>query len=389
MKKRKQKRKIAIVVTNRASYARIKTVLRAVQAHPALELQLIVGASALLEKFGSVVDVIVKDGFRVAERIYSVLEGENLVTMSKTTGLSILELSTAFSNLKPDIVLTVADRYETIATAIAGSYMNIPVAHVQGGEITGSIDEKVRHAVTKLSNYHFASTALAKKRIIRLGENPRNVFFTGCPSIDLALDVSRGKTRPLDSVMRKGVGAMFTPKKNSYLIVLQHPVTTQEQSGLSQVRKTLDAVSEIRMPTFWFWPNVDAGSDQISKGIRLYREQNKIPNVHFIRNLPAEDFLSLAINSACIVGNSSMAIREGSFLGIPAVTIGDRQGGREMGRNVIQVQNDTPKIKSAIQKQLKHGVYSRDYLYGRGNAGKKIADILADIKLESEKKLAY
>lgn len=384
-----KKRKIGVVVTNRASYARIKTVLRAIQRHPALELQLIVGASALLEKFGSVVDVILKDGFKVAERIYSVLEGENLVTMSKTTGLSILELSTAFSNLKPDIVLTVADRYETIATAIAASYMNIPVAHVQGGEITGSIDEKVRHSVTKLSNYHFASTALAKKRILRLGEDPKNVFLTGCPSIDLAIEISKNGKGSLSSVMKKGVGAVFTPQKGAYLIVLQHPVTTQEQSGLEQIVKTLDAISEIRMPTFWFWPNVDAGSDRISKGIRLYRERDKIPNVHFIRNLPPEEFLTLAMNAACIVGNSSMAIREGSFLGVPAVNIGDRQLGREMGRNVISVKNDTKEIKRAVQKQLAHGPYSRDYLYGRGNAGKKIVKILAAVDLVSEKRLAY
>ncbi|MSR78368.1 MAG: UDP-N-acetylglucosamine 2-epimerase (hydrolyzing) [Candidatus Omnitrophica bacterium] len=384
------KRKIAVVVTNRASYARIKTALQAIQKHPRLKLQLIVAASALLQKFGSVVDVIVKDGFKVSEQIYSVLEGENVVTMSKTTGLSILELSTAFANLKPDLVLTVADRYETLATAVAASYMNIPVIHVQGGEITGSIDEKVRHAVTKLAIYHFTATQKAKQRVIKMGEFSRNVFMTGCPSIDLALEVIKHQKKYFPvSIMRRGVGATFDPKPGRYLMVLQHPVTTQEKEGFKHIQHTLDVIEGLKLPTFWFWPNVDAGSDLISKGIRMYREQGRLAHVHFLRNLPPEEFLSLAIHSACIIGNSSMAVREASFLGIPAVNIGNRQTGREFGRNVLHVPHDARAIQKAVQRQIKHGPYRRDDLYGRGNAGKKIANILAAILITNEKQLSY
>src|SRR6195256_3576110 len=183
------KRKVCVVVTARPSYSRIKTALKAIEEHPDLELQLVVAASALLERYGSAVRYIEDDGFKISARVYMVLEGESLTSMPKTTGLGLLELATVFDNLRPDVVVTIADRYETLATAVAASYMNIPVAHVQGGEVTGSIDEKVRHAVTKLADLHFVSTARSAERVIRMGEDPSSVYVTGCPSIDLAAEV--------------------------------------------------------------------------------------------------------------------------------------------------------------------------------------------------------
>lgn len=183
------KRKIAVVITARPSYSRVKTVLTALKNAPDVELQLIVAASALLDRYGNAVERIEADGFEVTARVFNVLEGENLTAAAKTTGIGILELSTVFDNLKPDIVVSIADRFETIATAISASYMNIPLAHIQGGEVTGNIDEKVRHAVTKLADYHFVASEGAKERVIKLGENPDFVFNTGCPSIDLAVEV--------------------------------------------------------------------------------------------------------------------------------------------------------------------------------------------------------
>jgi len=185
------KRQICVVVTARPSYSRIRSALLAIADHGALELQLVVAASALLERYGNAVQAIEHDGFDIRHRVYMVLEGENLVTSAKSTGLGLVELATVFDNLGPDAVVTVADRYETLATAVAAAYMNIPVVHVQGGEVTGSIDEKVRHAVTKLSNLPLVSTKLARERVIRLGEEPDSVVQTGCPSIDIAAEVAR------------------------------------------------------------------------------------------------------------------------------------------------------------------------------------------------------
>lgn len=384
------KRKICVVVNSRANYARIKSFLKATQDHPNLDLQLIVGASALLYRFGSVVDVMRTDGFEPDTVVHSILEGETPTTMAKSTGLAIVELATHFDNLKPDIVLTVADRFETIATAIAASYMNIPVAHTQGGEVTGSIDESVRHAVTKLSHIHFPATEQARDYLLRMGEQADSVYLTGCPSLDLLVDIDL--SLPDDIFERyRGVGAQLDFRE-PYIMVLQHPVTTEYGQGLVQINETLRAVHEIGkngMQVVWLWPNVDAGSDDISKGLRVFRERHDPNYMHFFKNFPAEDYARLLKNTACIVGNSSSGIREGAFLGTPCVNIGSRQRGRERGKNVIDVGYDADDIRSAIDRQIAHGPYEGSPLFGDGKAGARIASILAEAPLSIIKTLTY
>jgi UDP-hydrolysing UDP-N-acetyl-D-glucosamine 2-epimerase len=382
-------RKICVVITARPSYARIKTVLESVKEHPDLELQLVVGASALLERYGPVIKVIRDDGFEPNAVVHMVLEGENLVTTAKSTGIGVVELATIFDNLQPDAVVTVADRYETIATAIAASYLNIPVAHVQGGEVTGSIDEKVRHAVTKLANIHFVANQQAADRVTRMGEAPDRVFVTGCPSVDLAERVLTKECNgfnPFDSY--GGVGHRFDPSQG-YIVVMQHPVTTEYEDALYQINTTLEAIEKLSYSTFWFWPNVDAGSDGISKGIRHFRETHEIPFIYFFKNLTPEDFLRLLIGSKCIVGNSSVGVREASYLGIPTVNIGNRQAGRDRGPNVIDTGYSVDEVIKAVNEHIKNGRYPSSNLYGDGKAGKRIADLLAKVPLEIEKRLTY
>jgi len=222
-----KRKKICVLVTARPSYSRIKSALTAIQAHPDLELQLVVAASALLDRYGNAFKVIERDGFDIRARVYMVLEGENLVTSAKSTGLGLVELATVFDNLQPDAVVTVADRYETLATAVAASYMNIPVVHVQGGEVTGSIDEKVRHAVTKLANLHLVSTEKAAERVMRLGEQPCTIIKTGCPSIDLADQVLQEPGMDFDPFERYGGVGERVDLAKGYLVVMQHPVTTE------------------------------------------------------------------------------------------------------------------------------------------------------------------
>src|SRR5918995_126696 len=213
------KRKICVVVTARPSYSRIRTALTAIDEHPDLGLQLFVAESALLDRYGNAIRVIESDGFEIKARVYMVLEGENLVTSAKSTGLGLVELATVFDNLQPDAVVTVADRYETLATAVAASYMNIPVVHVQGGEVTGSIDEKVRHSVTKLSNLHLVSTKLARERVIKLGEEPSRVVLTGCPSIDIAAEVAAQPVLDFDPFEKYGGVGPKTDLSRGYLVV--------------------------------------------------------------------------------------------------------------------------------------------------------------------------
>lgn len=383
------KRKICVVVTARPSYSRIRTVLQTIKSDPQLELQLVAAASSLLDRYGNAIKYMEQDGFDIASKVYMVVEGENLATMAKTTGLGLLELATAFDNLKPEVVVTIADRYETIATAIAASYMNIPLAHVQGGEITGTIDEKVRHAVTKLADIHLVSTKKAAENVIRMGEDPSSVYVTGCPSIDIAASVLESPAVDFDPFAKyKGVGGVFD-LRTDYLVVMQHPVTTEHERARTQIMETLHAVHDIGLPTFWFWPNVDAGSDGTSRGIRQFRELERPANIHFFKNMEPEDFLRLVYNSRCLVGNSSVGIREASFLGIPTVNIGTREAGRERGNNVLDVDYDKMQIKSAIEKQLSNGRYASDTLYGNGGAGRRIANILRDTPLKFEKRLTY
>jgi UDP-hydrolysing UDP-N-acetyl-D-glucosamine 2-epimerase len=383
-------RKVCVIVNSRANYGRIKSFLRAAEQHPDLELQLVVGASALLYRFGSVVDTIRADGFRIDAIVHSIVEGENPVTMAKSVGLGMIELATLFATLEPDVVLTVADRFETIATAVSANYMNIPVAHTQGGEVSGSVDENVRHAVTKLSHIHFPATERARDFLLRLGERADTIHLTGCPSIDILTEIDL--SLPPDMFERyKGVGAQLDPTK-PYIVVLQHPVTTEYGQGLAQIIATLKALDRLRsnsMQVVGLWPNVDAGSDDIAKGLRMFREHCRPDRWHFYRNFAVEDYARLINGAMCIVGNSSSGLREGAFLGVPCVNIGSRQRNRERGPNVIDAPHDADAIYAAVLQQLEHGRYQQSYTFGDGHAGQRIADILAKADFEMEKALNY
>lgn len=383
------RRTVCVVITARPSYSRIKTALEAIAAHPDLDLRLVVGGSALLDRYGRAIEQIERDGFPVSARVSMVLEGEDPTAMAKTTGVGLLELSTVFADLRPDVVVTVADRYETMATAIAAAYMNVPLAHVQGGEVSGSIDEKVRHAVTKLADVHFAATTLAAERIVRMGEDPATVHVTTCPSIDLAARLGPDPALDFDPVERYGGVGPALDLESGYLVVLQHPVTTEFALARAQAEATLQAVHATGLPTLWFWPNVDAGSDGTSNAIRSFRERVQPTTLHFFKNFSPDDFLRLLANASTLVGNSSAGIRECAFLGVPTVNIGTRQGGRERASNVIDVDHDDAAIGAAIARQLAHGQYPRDELYGDGRAGARIAELLATVPLRIEKRLTY
>lgn len=383
-----KRKRVCVVVTNRANYARIYSALAAIREHPKLELQLVVGASALLHRFGSAIDIIRSDGFDPVAVVHSVIEGGNPVTMAKTTGLTIIELSTVFENLRPDIVVTIADRYETLAVAVAANYMNILLAHVQGGEVTGSVDESVRHAISKLAHLHFPSTEKSARRLEHMGENPKLIFTVGCPSIDIARALD--KNNPLKDLMKAygGTGKAIDWER-PFLLVLQHPVTTECEDGLAQINETIQAVDELRMQTIWLWPNVDAGSEAVAKGLRLYRENKQPQFVHFFRNLAPQDYLRLLDETACIVGNSSSGIREGSYFGTPCVNIGTRQQNRERASNVIDVAYESGVIVHAVKQQIQHGKHTPCTLFGDGYAGKRIANILAESNASIKKSMTY
>ncbi len=382
------KRKICVVLTARTSYAKIKSILKSIQSNKDLELQVVCAASAVLEQYGATDKMVEQDGYHVNERIYMIIEGETLLTSAKATGLGVIEFSGAFSRLKPDAVLVMADRFEIMSAAIAATYLNIPLIHVQGGEVSGNIDEKVRHAVTKLADIHFPATKKSAQNIIKMGENPDTVFCSGCPSIDLAQDVLSNPSLDFDVYEKYGGVGTFPDLSGDYYIIMQHPVTTEYQSGREQINATLQALHKLQKPVLIFWPNPDAGGSEVSKGIRAFRENKKPEYMHFIKNMEPQDFMRVLNKSKGIIGNSSVAIREASFLGVPAINIGSRQNARERGKNVIDVTYDTDIIYNAILEHLQSKKPQLS-LYGDGKAGQTIADTLSKIELNYSKTLHY
>ncbi len=386
------KKKICIVIHSRANYGSIKSVLKSIKKSKKLTLQIIVGGSALLDRFGSVVDLIKKDKFKVNKHVNFLIEGNSPLIMTKSTGLAIIEISNCFAELKPDIVLTVGDRYETISTAIAATYMNIPLAHTMGGEISGTIDESVRHAVTKFSNIHFTATKISKRNVIKLGENPKNVFNVGCPRIDSVKEILNTKIneKNLNKYINSiGVGDNIDVKK-PFVMIMYYPVTSEFGKGETQVMNLLKALDKFDIQKIFFWPNSDAGYEDISRGIRKWREKNKDNKTKFIKNLEQKYFYHFLNKSKCLIGNSSSGLREGCYIGVKNICIGTRQNGREIGKNTIMIKSDYKSILNSLKKTLNYkNKFKKDYRYGKGNSGKQIIKILEKIEISSQKKLNF
>lgn len=366
--------------------------MQAVKDHPDLTLQVVLGASTLLDRFGKVERLIKEDGFEADMTFYNIVEGENPVTMAKSTGLGIIEMSTVLKNLSPDVVVIVGDRFEMMSVTIAAAYMNIPIAHTMGGEVTGTIDESIRHAITKFAHIHFPANEDARERIIKMGEDPNTVFNFGCPRLDLVKEELKHDSKPvLDSFLNSnlGVGSAKLDLSKPFLLVSQHPVTTEYGSGKDQILATLHALQALNMQTIMLWPNIDAGSDDVSSGIRGFREHHAPSWLRVYKNLPTATYIHLMKNCACLIGNSSSGIREGAFIGTPVVNIGTRQKARQRGGNVRDVDYNATAIEAAIRYQINHGHYDMEPTYGEGNTGRKIADILATINVQIQKQITY
>lgn len=386
-----KKKKICVVTGNRAEYSRAKTVMRAIEKHPDLELILIVTGAHLLDKYGATIQEIEADGFKIDEKVYLIVEGENPITMTKSVGLGIIELATILNNYKPDVVIAPTDRFETLSVAVSAALMNIVLAHIQGGEVTGTIDESIRHAITKFSHIHFAATEKSRERIIKMGEDPEFVFNVGCPAIDLLLNVDAGTKEDLfhNRELIPKDGRSLNPEK-PFLLVVQHPVTTEFEDSFRQIQETLYAIEALKMQTIMLWPNADAGSDEIVKGVRRFLLKHDMKHLFLYKHFSSETFVRLMSHTSCMVGNSSSGIRETCYLGTPVVNIGTRQQGRERGRNVMDIPYDWEKILDAIRRQIQIGRYPSDYLYGDGSAGEKVAEILAGCEVKSvQKKIRY
>jgi len=378
-----------VVLTTRGNYGKMKSVMRNIADDPDLELQVVVGGALILPKYGyKIIDVIRKE-FGINKMLHFIVEGENLAAMSKSAGMAVMEFVNALQELSPDVVIVIADRFECLPLAMAATYMNFPVAHIEGGEISGSIDESIRHAITKLAHIHFPATENAARRIERMGEDPASIFVVGCTSLDTIRSIDLDDLtlfKDLETIYGVGAGLSF---HEGYLLVLQHPVTTEYEDNLEHVNDTVAAVDSLNIPTAWIWPNIDAGSDGISSGIRTYRETKNPTHVRFFKSLPIQYYARLLKHAICIVGNSSSGIREAAALGTPSVNIGSRQDYRERGMNVIDTNYDREQIITAVRKQIAHGPYEPSSLYGNGNSGQQIAEILKRFDFIIQKHINY
>lgn len=381
-----QRRKVCVVLVDRANYGRLKPVMCAIAAHPGLELQTIAAGTMVLERFGKPVNIVKADGLPVDGEIYTELEGSTPSSMAKSVGFAVVEFASEFQRLKPDLVLLIGDRYEALAAAVAAAYMNLCIVHVQGGEVSGSIDESARHAITKLAHFHFPSTRRSRDYLIRMGEDPATILGTGCPSSDIA----RHLDRTLDPavVNRPGSGAELDLTR-PFLLVIYHPVTTAYGGEQRQIRAVLDALDELRIQTILLWPNIDAGSDHISKAIRIFRDRRAPRWLRTLTNLTPESYLKVLAATACAVGNSSSFVRDAGYFGTPVVLVGDRQEGREVDAHVTRVPPEAALLAPVIRAQLAHGRYPPSTLYGDGHAAERIAAALAALEIYVQKRLHY
>jgi UDP-hydrolysing UDP-N-acetyl-D-glucosamine 2-epimerase len=380
------KRKVCVILVDRANYGRLKPVMRAIAARPELELQVVATGTMVLERFQQPVQVVKEDGFKVDGEVYIELEGSTPATMAKSVGFAVVEFTSEFQRLKPDIVLLIGDRYEALAAAVAAAYMNICIAHIQGGEVSGSIDESTRHAITKFAQFHFPSTKRAAQYLVRMGENPEHILGIGCPSSDIAHRLDRALSS--DILNNRGSGAEIDVNK-PFLLCVFHPTTTEYGGEGQQMEELLTALHLLKTHTILLWPNIDAGSDHISKAIRVFRDRAKPTWLRVLTNLTPESYLKVLSRAACAVGNSSSFVRDASFFGTPVVLVGNRQDGREIDEHVTPVRPLTTEIVGAVQRQLLHGPYPPSTLYGDGYVSERIADALSRLTPYVQKRLYY
>lgn len=380
-------RKICVILVDRANYGRLKPVMRAIAEHPALELQVVAAGTMVLERFQQPVQMVRQDGFSVDAEIYLELEGSKPVTMAKSLGFGIVEFAGELQRLGPDFVLLIGDRYEALAGALAAAYLNVPIVHLQGGEVSGSIDESARHAITKFAQYHVPATRRAARYLLKMGEVAETILTVGCPSSDLARTLDR--TLSGEMVNERGNGARIDVAK-PYILATFHPTTTEFGSELDQMDALLKALDRVRIQTLLLWPNIDAGSDHISKLIRVFRQENKADAWLRTRvNFAPEDYLRVLARAGCAVGNSSSFVRDASFFGTPVVLVGNRQRGRELEAHVRRVPCEAEAIGAAIRHQLTHGTYSPSTLYGDGRVAERLVESLVGLRSYVQKQLAY
>ena len=375
----KDKRLILGVTGIRSDYDLMSSVFRAIDDHQDLEIQLVVTGAHLSDSYGFTVDEIRSDGYVVADEVESLLNGDLAPTRVKGLAIQLQGIVQTVARLSPDILLVLGDREESITTALVGSYMNIPIAHVGGGDrAVGNVDDQVRHAVTKLAHIHFATNHESAKRILRLGEQSFRVFDVGNPGLDRLLQTPSVDVDELSSRL-----GFIIKDDEPFIMLIQHVISTEIEQAYEQMKITLEAVCELGIKTVLSYPNSDAGGQQM---IRAIREYESFPFIYAAKNIPRLEFVNLMRRAFCLLGNSSAGLLEAPLLKLPVINVGNRQEGRLHAENVEFVRHDKDEIVAALQR----AVFDEDHRakvrlcsnpYGDGHSSVRIADLLASIPL--------
>lgn len=380
------KKKIAITTGSRAEYGILRSLIHEINQNKNFELLLVVTGSHLSKNHGMTIKEIIKDGIKISSKININPKGQESFDSATSMGKAVIEFAKFFKKSKPDINIILGDRYEMFASAIASYQMNIPNVHIHGGDRSGGLDEYTRHAITKISNIHFTATKMSSERIRKMGEKSKTIFHTGSLAIDEILNHNITKKQELEKKYKIKLNG-----KN--ILLIQHPVTTENENVQKQISKTLQAILKIKKDIIIIGPNSDTGNKFIQKKIKEVSKNNN--NVKVFDNIPRQDFLGLLNNCGVLVGNSSSGIIEASLFKIPVVNIGVRQQNREQGPNVMNVKEFSEKkieiaIKKAFSKNKTELKISK--IYGNQRVAKKMINILEKINVDEQimkKELTY
>jgi GDP/UDP-N,N'-diacetylbacillosamine 2-epimerase (hydrolysing) len=374
-------RKILGVTGIRSEYDIMSTVFRAIERHPDLQLEVAVSGAHLSDAYGCTIRQIRADGFRIADEIESLLNADSASSRVKGLAIQLQGLVQTVTRLRPDVLLVLGDREEAMTTALVGAYMNLPVAHIAGGDrVVGNVDDQVRHAVTKLAHLHFTTNDESSERIRRMGEQEFRIHTVGNPGLDRLLSEPQLSDAELSARLGFELKAA-----DPLIVVIQHVISTEIEDAYRQMRITLEALAELGLTSVLSYPNTDAGGQQM---IRAIREFEQAPWLHAYKSMPRAEFVNVLRRAHCLVGNSSAGILEAPLLKLPVVNIGNRQKGRLHAQNVAFVPHD----KVAIQEAVRRAVLDRAYReavsrcanpYGDGHSAERIANILASARLDA------
>ena len=370
-------RKICVITGTRADYGILYPVMKAIEGSGKAKLFVIATSMHLMKEFGHTVDQIKRDGFKIYEKVDVSYKDDTGQAMAYSIGQSVCAFSKTFQRLKPDVVMLLGDRGEMLAAAIAASYMNIPVTHIHGGEISGHVDGIVRHALTKLSHLHFAATKEARQRIIRLGEEPWRVKVTGAPALDRILN---GHATSKKELVKKYKLDLSKP----LAILLQHPLSSNIVDASKQIVESVAAVTDLKIPTVILYPNADAGGRAMIKSLSKFKDH---PLLKHFKSISQEDYFGLLRIASVLVGNSSSGIIEAASFRLGVVNVGDRQKGRQHASNVLDARHDREDIKKAVRKVLNDTQFKKrlarcQNIYGDGKAAQRIVGFLTSVSLD-------